>query len=133
MRSSAERDTMAPMAPGVLVVDDHDEVRAAIVTMLTADGFHVVGEASNAEDALRAARHMRPGVVLLDIRLPGRDGFAVALELSHLTPSPTVVLMSSRDARVYARDLERTAAHAFIAKSDLSGPSLRHVLGGAFS
>lgn len=119
--------------PRVLVVDDHDEVRAAIVTMLTADGFRVVGEAANAEEALAAARRTRPGVVLLDIRLPGPDGFAVALELSRLTPSPTVVLMSSRDPRAYGRDLERSTAHAFIAKSDLSGATLRHVLGDTTS
>lgn len=117
------------MVRGVLVVDDHDDVRTAIVNMLTADGFRVVGEASNAEEALNAARRIRPGVVLLDIRLPGPDGFAVALRLSRLTPSPTVVLMSSRNARVYAPELQRSAAHAFIAKSDLSGPALRHVLG----
>lgn len=121
------------MVRGVLVVDDHDEVRAAIVTMLRADGFRVVGEASNAEEALMAARRTRPGVVLLDIRLPGLDGFAVAVALSRLTPSPTVVLMSSRDARVYAPDLDRSAAHAFIAKSDLSGSALRDVLNDVMS
>lgn len=117
------------MVRDVLVVDDHDDVRAAIVTMLTADGFHVVGEASNGDEALIAARRTQPGVVLLDIRLPGPDGFAVALQLSRLTPPPTVVLMSSREARAYGRNLERSAAHAFIAKRDLSGSSLRRVLG----
>ncbi len=117
------------MVRRVLVVDDHDDVRAAIMTMLEADGFRVVGEASNAGDALIEARSKRPEVVLLDIRLPGPDGFAVAFELSRLRPSPVVVLMSSRDARVYGTSLARSAAHAFIAKGDLSGPVLRRVLG----
>lgn len=121
------------MVPGVLVVDDHDEVRVAIVTMLTADGFRVVGQASNAEEALVAARRTRPDIVLLDIRLPGPDGFAVARELRRLTPSPTVVLMSSRDGRGYTPDLARSVAHAFISKSDLSGQSLRRVLGDVIS
>lgn len=117
------------MVRRVLVVDDHDDVRAAIVTLLTADGFAVVGEAANAEQALRVARRERPGVVLLDIRLPGLDGFAVALELSCLSPAPTVVLMSSRAAAVYGPELERSTAKGFITKSDLSGATLRRVLG----
>ncbi len=117
------------MVRRVLVVDDHDEVRAAIVTLLTADGFAVVGEAANAEQALTVARRERPGVVLLDIRLPGPDGFAVARELSCLSPAPTVVLMSSREAGVYGPELERSTAEGFITKSDLSGATLRRVLG----
>lgn len=132
MQLPGEEGHDGPMVRGVLVVDDHDEVRAAIVTMLGADGFRVVGEASNAGDALMLARRKRPDVVLLDIRLPGPDGFAVALELSRLRPSPVVILMSSRDARLYAASLKRSAAHAFIAKSDLSGPLLRRVLGDMF-
>jgi DNA-binding NarL/FixJ family response regulator len=117
------------MVHGVLVVDDHDDVRTAIVSMLTAGGFHVVGEASNAEEALDTARREEPSVVLLDIRLPGPDGFAVARDLCGLTPPPTVVLMSSHEARVYARELERSAVRGFIAKHDLSAASLRHALG----
>jgi len=117
------------MVRRVLVVDDHDDVRAAIVTLLTADGFAVVGEAANAEQALTVARREGPGVVLLDIRLPGPDGFAVARELSCLSPAPTVVLMSSREAGVYGPELERSTAEGFITKSDLSGATLRRVLG----
>ena len=96
------------MVRRVLVVDDHDDVRAAIVTLLTADGFAVVGEAANAEQALTVARREGPGVVLLDIRLPGPDGFAVARELSCLSPAPTVVLMSSREAGVYGTGEDAT-------------------------
>lgn len=113
----------------MLVVDDHDDVRAAIVKLLTADGFVVVGEAANAEQALVVARRESPGVVLLDIRLPGPDGFAVARELSCFSPAPMVVFMSSREAAVYGPELEGSTAEGFITKSDLSGTTLRRVLG----
>lgn len=112
----------------VLVVDDHDEVRSAIGRMLAADGFDIVGEASDGAEALVLARADRPDLVVLDIRLPGPDGFEVARELARLSPAPAVVLISSHEARVYDEQVLRSPALAFITKSDLSGATLRQAL-----
>lgn len=98
------------MVRRVLVVDDHDDVRAAIAAMLAADGYEVVATARTGDEALLLARHHRPDLVMLDIRLPGPDGFAVARDLARLTPPPTTVLMSSRDVDGYADQLARSPA-----------------------
>ena len=66
------------MAVRVLIVDDHAPFRALARMLLVADGFDVVGEAVDGADALVAAHDLRPDVVLLDVQLPGEDGFAVA-------------------------------------------------------
>ena len=78
----------------MLVVDDHPAFRASARRLLELDGFRVVGEAGDAESALRLTRELRPEVALLDIGLPDRSGFEVARQLAG---GPTrVVLISSR-------------------------------------
>jgi DNA-binding NarL/FixJ family response regulator len=119
---------MAAVRPTVLIVDDHDEFRASARALLEAEGFAVVGEAANGPEAMDAVTALRPGVVLLDIQLPGRDGLAVAEGIAARPDPPAVVLISSRDARAYGRRLGETPARGFIAKSELSGAALTSLL-----
>lgn len=82
----------------VLIVGDHAGFRVQARALLEADGFSVVGEAADGTSGLRAARSLRPDLVLLDIGLPDIDGFEVADQLAiDLAPS-LVVLISSRQA-----------------------------------
>lgn len=113
----------------MLVVDDHPDFRASVRALLEADGFEVVGEAVDGCEAVTLAGRLRPSLVLLDIRLPDTDGFAVAAELAELNAPPAVVLVSSRDAAAYGRRLAETPARGFVAKSELSGAVLRRLLG----
>jgi DNA-binding NarL/FixJ family response regulator len=112
------------MAPTLLIVDDHAGFRAFARALLETGGFVVVGEAASGEAALRAARALRPEVVLLDVVLPGLDGFAVCASLAAEDPAPAVVLTSSRDASAYRRRLQQSRARGFISKSDLTGAAL---------
>ncbi len=66
----------------VLIVDDHQGFRAGARALLEAEGFNVLGEAADGESAVEQARRLRPQVVLLDVQLPGIDGFAVAERLA---------------------------------------------------
>jgi DNA-binding NarL/FixJ family response regulator len=109
----------------VLVVDDHAGFRRSARALLEAGGFAVVGEAGDGEEAVAAAERLRPQVVLLDVQLPGEDGFAVAGRLASAARPPTVVLISGRDARTYGA---RLADARFLAKRDLSGPALAALL-----
>ena len=63
----------------VLVVDDDPLVRRMIRDVLHPAGILVVGEAQDGRDAVRAARHYKPDVILLDVVMPGVDGLT-ALE-----------------------------------------------------
>ena len=108
----------------VLIVDDHDGFRVGARALLEADGFEVVGEAADGAAALEAVRRLRPEVVLLDVQLPGIDGFEVAERLAAEVDPPVVVLISSRDRHSYRRQLAASPARAFIAKGELSGECL---------
>jgi DNA-binding NarL/FixJ family response regulator len=112
----------------VLIVDDHSAFRDAARSLLEAEGFVVVGEAGDGHQALAAAEALRPDVVLLDIQLPGIDGFEVADQLADSNASAAVVLISSRDAATFGGRLASVPATGFLAKRDLSGEALARLL-----
>jgi DNA-binding NarL/FixJ family response regulator len=117
------------MGRTVLIVDDHEAFRESASALLEAEGFAVVGEAADGDGAIVEAERLRPEVVLLDIQLPGLDGFAVAERLSAWSEPPRVVLISSREARSYGPRLEATPARGFITKRELSGATLSALVG----
>ena len=125
MRSVAARATIGGVGRTVLIVDDFAPFRAMARALLEADGFEVVGEAADGAQARASVRALRPEIVLLDVQLPGEDGFAVAATL----PSDArVVLTSSRERAQYRRALALSSAPPFIPKSELSGAALAAAL-----
>lgn len=116
------------MPTSLLIVDDHRPFRTAARALLQADGFEVVGEAADAAGALRAARRLEPQVVLVDVRLPDGDGFALAADLLSDRPAAAVVLTSSSDDPRYPQRAAGTGARGFVAKHDLCGSALRELL-----
>jgi DNA-binding NarL/FixJ family response regulator len=113
----------------VLIVDDHEDFRDSARALLEAEGFEVIGEASDGTEALAAVAALRPSIVLLDIRLPEVDGFAVAEQIAEISDPPVVVLISSRDAAAYGPRLVQTSARGFLSKSALSGEALAALVG----
>jgi two-component system nitrate/nitrite response regulator NarL len=108
----------------ILVVDDYGPFRLVVREMLERDGFRVVGEASDAIGAIDAVRTLRPDVVLLDVYLPGEDGFTLCERLQGLATVPDVVLTSSHDVASFRRRLRASAARGFISKADLTSAAL---------
>jgi two-component system, NarL family, nitrate/nitrite response regulator NarL len=129
MRVAASRATISSVAATVLIVDDHAGFRSFARALLEAEGYDVVGEATDGASALAAARALAPELVLLDVALPDMDGFAVCDALLHDDGGPTVILTSSRDVSSYRRRLQRSRARGFIPKSELSGAALAALAG----
>ena len=111
----------------VLIVDDHAGFRHFARGLLEAAGLAVIGEAADGEAALAAVADLRPSLVLLDVMLPGIDGFVVADRLAATIDPPVVVLTSSRDGDDYGERLARSPVRGFIRKDDLSGRALRRL------
>jgi len=121
--------TTKSMARTVLIVDDHPSFRMSARMLLQSEGYEVIGEAENGEEAVEAALRLRPDWVLLDVNLPDIDGFEVASRITAEEDPPVVVLTSSRDGSDFGPLVERSGARGFVAKSDLSVVALEKVLG----
>ena len=117
------------MAATVLIVDDNAGFRSFAGALLRRQGFEIVGEAGDGETGLAAARQLRPDVLLLDVQLPGIDGFEVTRRLREDAPVTEVVLISARDRRDYGAEVDDCGARAFMQKDDVSGPGLEAALG----
>ena len=93
------------MSGRILVVDDEVEIRRALKTGLSDHDFEVEVAASG-EEALAAASLHRPDVVLLDLGLPGLDGFAVLTRLREHSRAAVIVLSVMADERDKVRALD---------------------------
>ena len=117
------------MAHGILIVDDSPQFRQAAAALLAERGFDVLTTAADGNQALDAAAELCPDGILLDINLPGRDGFAVAASLAAVCPRARIVLTSANVAHVPAERLRECTAIAFVPKEALVGADL----GGLFT
>jgi CheY-like chemotaxis protein len=115
------------MAVTVLIVDDHSSFRVFARRLLESAGFWVV-EAPDGPSAIESVAAEDPDLVLLDIQLPGMDGFDVAKRLAERGDGPVVVLTSSRDAADYGDRVAGSPAAGFVPKAEISGPALRSFL-----
>ncbi|HEX4343967.1 MAG TPA: response regulator transcription factor [Solirubrobacteraceae bacterium] len=116
------------MSRTILIVDDHTVFRSCVRAVLEADGYDVVGEAHDGRAGLSAALTLKPDVVLLDVRLPDMDGFAVALSLAEGGGGPAVIVTSSSDDPLYPARAARSGARGFVAKHDVCGAALDRIL-----
>jgi CheY-like chemotaxis protein len=96
----------------VLVADDEMGMRETLIDILTACGYEVVA-AADGDAALEAIRTHQPDVVVMDIRMPGRDGVSVLREVG--SPPPRVILMTAYAKEVHLREA-RESAYAVVSK-----------------
>jgi DNA-binding NarL/FixJ family response regulator len=113
----------------VLIVDDHEEFRSRAHDLLSAAGYCVIGEASDATSGLAEVRRLRPDLVLLDVQLPDGDGFTVAGKLAGVDGAPRVILISSREAVDYGSRIAQSRASGFIHKPELTRARLAEIAG----
>jgi two-component system, chemotaxis family, protein-glutamate methylesterase/glutaminase len=106
------------------VVDDSPQFRDVAAVLLAERGIELLAQAADGDQALNAAARVCPDGILLDINLPGTDGFAVALALAAACPEARIVLTSANVAHVPAQVLADCAAAAFVAKEDLASTDL---------
>jgi len=107
------------MAARVLVVDDHEIFLQGLVLLLNRDErLEVVGTATNGADAVRLAAEIRPDVVLLDVVMPGMDGYAAAEAMRDHVPDTAIVLVSGVDEAEASRRATEVGAAAFVTKAE---------------
>jgi DNA-binding NarL/FixJ family response regulator len=99
----------------VLVVDDHDIVRLGLRSLAEAKGdWEICGEAADGSTAIAKALDLRPDVIIVDLTMPGMNGFETAMEMRSVAPNSKIVLFSVYNLPVPARNV---GADAFVSKA----------------
>jgi AmiR/NasT family two-component response regulator len=115
-RPAAEASSEAqPVERRVLVAEDEALIRLDLVEMLREEGYQVVGEAGDGQEAVRLADEVRPDLVILDVKMPKMDGIEAASQIAGERIAPVVILtaFSQRDLVERARD---AGAMAYLVK-----------------
>lgn len=80
----------------ILVVDDHPIVRSGLTSVLSSQSdFDVVGEAANGDDAIAEAARLEPDLVLMDLRMPGRNGVDASAAIIATRPATRIVILTT--------------------------------------
>ena len=105
----------APRGHRIVVAEDEALIRLDLVEMLREEGYDVVGEAGDGEEAVRLVEEHRPDIVLLDVKMPGLDGLSAAERIGERRLAAVVMLtaFSQRELVERARD---AGALAYVVK-----------------
>ncbi|HLT48542.1 MAG TPA: response regulator transcription factor [Rubricoccaceae bacterium] len=125
------------MKTRILVVDDHPLMRKGLALTLSSEpDLEVVGQAADAEEALRLFDQTTPDLVLVDVSLPGMNGLELVKHLVARQPDVKALVVSRHDETLYAERAVRAGAKGYISKLEADEgivDAVRHVLrGGIF-
>jgi DNA-binding NarL/FixJ family response regulator len=106
------------MAVRVLVADDQALLRAGFRLILAGEpDLEVVGDVADGNQAIEAARRLRPDVILMDIRMPGLDGLEATRRITTSSaPAPRVIILTTYDLDEYVFEALEAGASGFLLK-----------------
>ncbi|MFM7076917.1 MAG: response regulator [Planctomycetaceae bacterium] len=119
------------MSVKVVIADDHEVVRRGLASLLSGSEVKIVGEAANGEEACRTVRKLKPDVVLLDIRMPGKDGLSALEKIRAEMPGVRVVMLSTFDNPTYIARAVAAGAHDYILKGSSRAEIIAAITGAA--
>ena len=110
-----DKSHVPPLTTRVVIAEDEALIRLDLKEMLEEEGYSVVGEAGDGEEAVELAREHRPDLVILDVKMPKLDGISAAEKIAEESIAPVLMLtaFSQRDLVERARD---AGAMAYLVK-----------------
>ncbi len=125
---------MADQKISVLLVDDHSLVRRGFRRMLEDEpDIHVVGEASDGEEAVKVARSLKPQVVIMDCALPGINGLQATRKILQFAPETLVLMLSMHTEDTWVRQALDAGARGYVLKNAMDlelGSAIRRIVNG---
>jgi DNA-binding NarL/FixJ family response regulator len=117
----------------VLVVDDHDVFRGGLSRLLAEQGFEVVGQAADGEQALGVAEQLVPDVIVMDLSLPGMSGIETTRRLATTVPQSRVLVLTISVSDAHVKDAIVAGASGYLLKDasiDEIGSGIRAAAAG---
>lgn len=116
----------------ILIVDDAMFMRTVLKKMVADEGFEVVAEGANGDEAIKLAKEFQPDVVTLDITMPERDGISAIEDILKVSPNSKIVMCSAMGQQTMVVDAIKKGARDFIVKpfeKDRVIQSIKNVIG----
>lgn len=108
------------MPTRLLLADDHALVRQGLKAFLERNGFQVIAEAADGQEALRAIVEAHPDVAIVDIGMPLLNGIEVAAGLKRLSSKTKVILLTKHDEDQYVTEALRAGVKGYLLKSQVA-------------
>lgn len=102
----------------VLVADDHAVVRQGLVALLQREGFEVIGEAGDGQEAMRLAEKLQPDAVVLDVAMPMLNGIDAARGIRKTNPKTKTILLTMLTEDHYVLESLRAGIQGYVLKSN---------------
>ncbi len=115
------------MATRILLADDHAIVRQGLRLLLQREGFEVVGEAVNGQEAVRLATESCPDVAVLDYGMPLLNGVGAAREIQQACPLAKVILLTMHADDRYVLEAVRLGVKGYVVKTQASTDLVRAI------
>src|SRR5215212_7260394 len=114
---SLNENPAPPSLTRVIVVDDHDLLRASLRSMLECEGdLQIVDEAKDGQEAIELCRLHRPDLVLMDVRMPRVNGLEATQMIKDELPTTKVLLTSASENPVWISEAVRAGADGYVLK-----------------
>ena len=104
------------MSKRIMIVDDAIFMRMKLKDILEKNGYEVVAEAQNGEDAIEKYRAERPDIVTMDITMPEMDGIEALKGIKRIDPSAKVIMCSAMGQQAMVMEAIQSGALDFIVK-----------------
>jgi two-component system response regulator NreC len=108
------------------VADDYGRVRQAIRDLLSGrDGWEVVAEAEDGQQAVQLATEMKPDLVIIDAAMPTMNGIEATRQIARASPATRIVVLTLYDEEEYVIEAFEAGAHAYVLKDAADSDLLR--------
>lgn len=109
--------SLRPAPVRLLIVDDHELVRASLRFLLTGEpDLAVIGESSNGQEALDHCQQLQPDLVLMDLRMPIVDGIMATRLIRQACPATKVLLLTFSATPEHLAQAEQAGASGYLLK-----------------
>jgi DNA-binding NarL/FixJ family response regulator len=112
------------MPTRVVLADDHVLVRQGLKSLLEREGFQVVAEASDGQEAVRHVESLQPEIVVMDISMPILNGLNAAREMSRTCPKTKTILLTQHDEGQYVSEALDAGVKGYVLKNQVASDLL---------